>query len=216
MARAAEARGFQYMTVTDHSPTAFYAHGLDADRLRRQWDEIAQVQEKVAICLLRGSECDITRDGALDWPDEILEQLDVVIVSIHQRYKLDAAGMTKRVVRALEHPAFKIWGHPLGRLVARRPPIACDIEAILDVAARSRVAIEINGDPHRLDLPPALVRQARERGIPFVISTDAHSKAELENVRYGTLMARRGGVRRGEVLNTRGAEAFARAVKPIG
>lgn len=216
MARAAEARGFRYLTVTDHSPSAFYANGLDADRLKAQWDEIAGVQEKVGIRLLRGSECDITRSGALDWPDAILEQLDVVIVSVHERFKLDAAAMTARVVRALRHPAFKIWGHPLGRLLGRRPPFACRIEEILDALAGARGAVEINGDPHRLDLEPRLIPLARDRGLRFVVSTDAHSMGELGNVRYGTLMARRGGLTAADVLNTRSADDFTDLARPFG
>jgi DNA polymerase (family X) len=214
MARAAEACGFQYMTVTDHSPTAHYARGLDLDRLHRQWDEIAAVQETVGIRLLRGTECDITADGALDWPDAVIERLDVVIASIHQRYRLDEGAMTARVVRAMRHPAFKIWGHPLGRLVGRRPPIPCRIDEILDALAESRGAIEINGDPHRLDLPPRLVPGAAARGIPFVIGSDAHATGELDNVRYGVIMARRGWLTADQVLNTRDAGAFADAVKP--
>jgi DNA polymerase (family 10) len=215
MARAAESRGFRYMTVTDHSPLAHYARGLTLDRLKAQWDEIAQVQEQVGIRLLRGSECDITREGELDWPDDVIAQLDVLIVSIHQRFKLDAAAMTARVRRALEHPAFKIWGHPFGRLVGRRPPIAVDFDAILDTLAGSRAAVEINGDPHRLDMEPALVRRAHARGLRFVVSTDAHSTGELRYVRYGTLMARRGWLTSDDVLNTLSADEFAQAVRPL-
>lgn len=214
MAKAAQARGFRYMTVTDHSPLAHYARGLTVDRLKAQWEEIAAVQEQVGIRLLRGSECDITRDGELDWPDAVIEQLDVLIVSIHQRFKLDEAGMTARVTRALRHPAFKIWGHPFGRLVGRRPPIECRFDDVLEALAASRAAIEINGDPHRLDMEPTLVRRAHAAGMRFVVSTDAHSTGELANVRYGTIMARRGWLTRDDVLNTLPADEFARAVKP--
>ena len=122
--------------------------------------------------------------------------------------------MTDRIVRAMQQPLFKIWGHPLGRLLLRRPPIACDVERILDVVAASRAAIEINGSPHRLDLPPEWVRAARRRGIKFVISTDAHSTAELANLAFGVAMARRAGVRRSEVLNAGPLEQFRAAVRP--
>jgi DNA polymerase (family X) len=216
MARAADALGIRYLTITDHSPTASYAHGVATDRLRAQWDELARVQETVAVRLLRGTESDILADGALDYPDAILEQLDVIIASIHARHRMDAARMTERIVRAMRHPCFKIWGHALGRLILSRPPIAVDLERILDVIAESRAAIEINGDPHRLDLEPRLVRRARERSIPFVISTDAHATGELANLRYGVAMARRGWVRRGEVLNTLDVDAFRHAVSPRG
>jgi DNA polymerase (family X) len=216
MARAADALGMPYLTITDHSPTASYAGGLDVDRLRAQWEEIARVQETVAVRLLRGTESDILADGALDYPDVVLEQLDVIIASIHARHRMDADRMTERIVRAMRHPCFKIWGHALGRLLLSRPPVEAHIEKILDVIAESPAAIEINGDPHRLDPEPRLVRAARQRGIRFVVSTDAHATGELRNVRYGVAMARRGWVRRGEVLNTLDADAFARAVAPAG
>ncbi len=216
MARAADAMGMSYLTITDHSPSAFYAGGLDLDRLKAQWDEIARVQELVSVRLLRGTESDIQADGSLDYPDQILEQMDVVIASVHARHRMDADRMTRRLVQAMQHPCFKIWGHALGRLVLSRPPIECRIEDVLDAAAASRAAIEINGDPHRLDLEPRLIRAARERGLRFVISVDAHSVADLANQRYGVAMARRGWVRRGDVLNTLDAPAFARAVSPAG
>ncbi len=214
MARAAEARGLEYLTVTDHSPAASYAGGLTVDRLRRQWDEMARVQETVRVRLLRGTESDILADGALDYPDAVLEQLDVIIASIHGRFRMDARAMTSRLLAAMRLPVFKIWGHPLGRLVLRRPPIACDVEAVLDAVAGARAAIEISGDPYRLDLPPALIPAARDRGIRFVISTDAHAIGDLDNLEYGLAMARRGGVRRDEVLNALPADAFREAVHP--
>ncbi|HEX8951714.1 MAG TPA: helix-hairpin-helix domain-containing protein, partial [Polyangia bacterium] len=154
MARAAEAMGMEYLTITDHSPAAHYAGGVTLDRLRRQWDEIARVQETVKVRLLRGTESDILEDGALDYPDAVLEQLDVVIASIHSRMKMDEAAMTRRLVSAMRRPVFKIWGHALGRLIMRRDPFACRVEEVLDAIAESRAAIEINGDPYRLDLPP--------------------------------------------------------------
>ena len=216
MARAADALGMRYLTITDHSPTASYAGGLDVDRLHAQWEEIARVQETVAVRLLRGTESDILADGALDYPDAVLEELDVIIASVHARHRMAADRMTERIVRAMRHPCFKIWGHALGRLLLSRPPIEARVEEILDVIAESPAAIEINGDPHRLDLEPRLVRVARQRGIRFVVSTDAHATTELGNLRYGVAMARRGWVRRGEVLNTLDADAFARAVAPAG
>ncbi len=214
MARAAETLGMRYLTITDHSPTATYAGGLSVDRLRRQWDELARVQERVNVVLLRGTESDILRDGALDFPDAVLRQLDVVIASIHARHGLDEESMTRRLVRALRHPVFKIWGHALGRYILTRPPVACDVERVLDAAAESRTAIEINGDPHRLDLAPRWIREARTRDIPFVISSDAHSSGALSNFRFGVDMARRGWVRRAEVLNALPPDAFRTAVRP--
>lgn len=214
MVRAAEAMGMKYLTITDHSPTAFYAGGVTLDRLKRQWDEISEVQEKVKIKILRGTESDIIADGHLDYPDKILEQFDVIVASIHSRYKMDSAKMTKRIVTAMRQPVFKIWGHALGRLIQRRPPFECDLEQILDVIAESRAAIEVNGDPWRLDMEPHWIREARKRKIKFVISVDAHSTGALNNLKYGVGMARRGWLRRGEVLNTLGARAFQKAVRP--
>lgn len=213
LALAAEARGAEFVTVTDHSAAAHYAGGLDVDRLHRQWDEIAAVQEKVRVRILRGSEVDILADGALDLPDTVLEELDVVIASIHNRFRQDEDRMTERVTRALRHPVFKIWGHPLGRLVGLRPPIPLRVEDALDALAESRGAIEISGDPRRLDLEPKWIRAARERGIPFVLSVDAHSVGALDNVVYAAGLARRAGVSPPEVLNVRSAADFLQATR---
>ena len=214
MVRAAEAMGVKYVTITDHSPTAFYAGGVTLDRLKRQWDEIDEVQEKVKIKILRGTESDIIADGHLDYPDRILEQFDVIVASIHSRYKMDSAKMTRRIETAMRQPVFKIWGHALGRLIQRRPPFDCDIERILDVIAESRAAIEVNGDPYRLDMEPRWIREARKRKIKFVISVDAHSTGALYNLKFGVGIARRGWVTKREVLNTLGTKGFAKAVKP--
>jgi DNA polymerase (family X) len=214
MARAAEAMGMQYITITDHSPTAHYAGGLQLDRLKRQWEDIAKAQEKVKVRLLRGTESDILADGALDYPDAVLEQLDIVIASIHNRFRMSAEQMTRRLVAAMRHPVFKVWGHAQGRYVLTRPPFECDMDAVLDAVASSRAAVEVNGDPHRLDMVPPWIREARKRGIRFVISTDAHSTSALHNVRYGVAMARRGWVRKGEVLNALPVDDFRKAVCP--
>jgi DNA polymerase (family 10) len=214
MARGAEKMGMKYLTITDHSPTAHYAGGLPLDRLKRQWEDIDRAQEQVAVRLLRGTESDILADGSLDYPDAVLEKLDVIIASVHNRFRMDAAAMTRRIAAAMRKPQFKVWGHALGRYVLTRPPFACDVERILDVIAGSRAAVEINGDPHRLDMEPRWIREARKRDIKFVISTDAHSVKGMENFRWGVDMARRGWVRKGEVLNTLGVDGFREAVRP--
>lgn len=215
MVRGAEEMGMKYITITDHSPTAIYANGLKVDRLKRQWEEIDEVQEKVSIKILRGTESDIIASGQLDYPDAVLEKFDVIVASIHARYKMDSAKMTERIVTAMRQPVFKIWGHGLGRLLQRRPPFECDVERILDVIAESKAAIEINGDPYRLDLEPRWLREARKRKIRFVVSTDAHSVKAMNNVKYGVAMARRGWITRKEVLNTLNTTAFTKAVKPL-
>ena len=214
MALAAEAMGMEYLTITDHSPNAPYAGGVTLDRLKAQWDEIARVQERVKVKLLRGTESDILEDGALDYPDAVLEQMDVVIASIHSRMKMDEDSMTRRIARAMRLPVYKIWGHASGRLLQERDAYACRMEEVLDAIAGSRAAIEVNGDPRRLDLEPRWIRLARERGIPFVVSTDAHSTAGLHHLRFGVATARRGWLRRPEVLNTLPFEAFRKAVRP--
>jgi DNA polymerase (family 10) len=215
MARAAEALGAEYMTVTDHSRSAGYAGGLDEDRLRRQWDEIARVQEQVKVRLLRGTESDVLEDGALDYPDRILEQLDVVVASVHSRMKMGEDEMTRRLVRCMSLPAFKIWGHALGRLLLDREPFACRVEEVLDALAASRGAVEVNGDPRRLELEPRWLRAAAARGIKIVLSVDAHATRDLGYLRWAVGTARRGWVRRGDVLNALPYEAFRAAVRPL-
>lgn len=216
MAQAAQELGLSYITITDHSPSAHYARGLSLDGLRGQWQEIEAAQRSVSIRILRGLEADILSDGQLDVPADMLAQLDVLIASIHARHRLDRRQMTERLVRALSTPVFKIWGHPLGRILRHREPIDCDLPAVLDALAASRGAIEINADPHRLDLPPEWLPAVRARNIPLVISVDAHSVRGLGVASYGALMARRGGVQRHEVLNARTAEDFCRIVRPLG
>jgi len=215
MALAAEALGMQYITITDHSPSAHYARGVTLDRLKEQWDEIASVQERVRVRILRGTESDILADGALDYPDDILERFEVVIASVHARHKLDRDRMTERLVRAMSAPIFKIWGHALGRILLSREPFECDVPRVLDALAGSRGAVELNGDPHRLDLPAEWIPHARERGIPFVVSVDAHSTKGLNVLPLGVQQARRGGLRRHEVLNTLPAAELAARLRPI-
>jgi DNA polymerase (family 10) len=215
MVRAAEQLGMKYITITDHSPAAHYAGGLELDRLKRQWDEIEEVQEKIPqVRIFRGTESDILEDGSLDYPDSILDQFDVIIASVHSRMKMDREQMTRRVVNCMRKRQFKVWGHALGRLLLRREPFQCDVEEVLDAIAESRAAIEVNGDPYRLDMEPKWIREARKRNIPFIISVDAHSTGALNYIRYGVHIARRGGLRKREILNTLAPAEFARRVKP--
>jgi len=214
MARAAAARGLAYLTVTDHSLAAGYAGGLGPDRIRQQWEEIARVQAQVpAVRLLRGLEVDILEDGALDLPDDLLTQLDVVIASVHVRHGQDAAAMTARVLRALDHPCTDVLGHPTGRLLQRRDPSPLDMAAVFARAAERRVALEVNGNPDRLDLHPGHVRDALAAGCRLVASVDAHDPDALDHALFAANTARKGGARRGDVLNTLGAEGFAEALR---
>jgi DNA polymerase (family 10) len=215
MARGAEALGMSYLTITDHSRAAGYAGGLDKDRLLRQWEEIDRVQEKVKVRLLRGTEADILDDGGIDVPEDLLPRFDVIIASIHSRMKMDRATMTGRLVKAMRQPFFKVWGHALGRLLGEREPFACEVERVLDALAASRGAIEVNGDPKRLEAEPRLLRLARERGIPVVLSVDAHSVQALGHLPLAVLTARRGWVERERVLNTLPVDGFREAVRPL-
>lgn len=209
MVRAAAELGFDAITITDHSAAASYAGGLDLSRLREQAAEIAGLVDPEAR-VFRGTEADINVDGTIDVPPDA--GLDVIIASIHQRYKLE--DQTDRVITALRQPFFKIWGHALGRMVLRRAPIPVRIDDVLDAAAESRCAIEINGDPHRLDLDPINARKAAQRGIKFVLSSDAHSTGALAYTRFAVAMARRARLRKTDVLNALPVEEFAAAVAP--
>jgi DNA polymerase (family X) len=213
MAQAAAELGFQAITITDHSAAASYASGLDLAKLREQHAEIAALPPQHAR-IFRGTEADILADGTIDVPPEIVPELDLVIASVHQRFKLDEDGMTNRLVTAMRQPFFKIWGHALGRLVLRRDPIKLRIDDVLDAAAESRAAIEINGDPYRLDLDPVNARKAKERGIKFVLSSDAHSIRGLGAVRFAVAMARRARIRKSDVLNALPPDELAAAIRP--
>ncbi|MBX7099928.1 MAG: DNA polymerase/3'-5' exonuclease PolX [Myxococcaceae bacterium] len=216
MAAAGLMLGLEYLTVTEHSETAGYANGLDADRLKRQADEIDALNEKMQgrLVLLKGIETDILEDGSLDYPDSVLEKLDVVIGSIHTRHSQDEAAMTRRVLNAMENPHLMIWGHPTGRLLLKRDPAPMRIEVLLDKAAEKGIAVEVNGGPERLDLKADHVRLALERGVKLTASTDAHSVGELErNLPLAVFTARKGWARRGDVLNTLSLGDFRKALR---
>ncbi|MFL5422278.1 MAG: DNA polymerase/3'-5' exonuclease PolX [Myxococcales bacterium] len=209
MVRGAKALGAKFITMTDHSQAAHYAGGLTPDRLRQQWDEIAEVEAKVGgIRVLRGSEVDILEDGSLDLPEEILEQLDVVICSVHQRFKLDEEKQTERIRRALSNPLCRIWGHPTGRQILDRPEMPARWEELIALAAEKGVTVECNGSPRRLDFSAELLRLARKHGCKVSCSVDAHSVGELENIHFAVGTARRGWTERHRVINARSPEEF--------
>ena len=212
MAEAAQAMGMRAITITDHSAAAKYAGGLDADKLRAQAREIASLNAPIRI--FHGSEADILVDGTLDIAPELVHSLDLVIASIHQRHKLDEEAMTQRVIAAMRQPYFKIWGHALGRLVLRREPIRVRIAEIFDAIASSRAAIELNGDPYRLDLDPENAARAAAMGIPFVVSCDAHSVAGLRAIRWAVGLARRARIPKSQILNTLEPDELAARIAP--
>ena len=209
LARACLAAGYTWAGITDHSKTAAYAGGLTADALARQADEIDGVNQRLeGIRILKGIEADILADGALDYDNAVLSRLDFVIGSIHSRFNLDRGTMTARMLAALDNPYLTILGHPTGRLLLSRDPYPLDIDRVIEKAGVAGVAIEINADPHRLDLDWRLLRQARQAGVMISIGADAHNLAGLGNVDFGVGIARKGWLTRDDVLNTRTVEGF--------
>ncbi len=209
MARACKKLGYEYFALTDHSQAMAMVQGLTPERARKQWEEIAEVRERVkGIEIFRSVEIDILKDGSLDMPDEILEELDVVVISVHSFMDQDRGTMTERVLRAMAHPSVDILAHPTGRLINRRESFELDVEAVLVAAAELKVAVELNANPNRLDFSDVHVHRAKELGVPVVISTDAHSPAGLENMRFGVDQARRGWLEAPDVLNTKSLKDF--------
>ena len=215
MARAAQARGWSYIGITDHSQAAFYAGGLSRDHVLAQHDEIDELNESFSdFRVLKGIEADILADGRLDYDDDLLDRFDFVVGSIHSRFAMDEATMTARVLRALDDPRLTILAHPTGRLLLNRPPYALDLDAVLAKAAAQRVAVELNADPHRLDLDWRYLRRAKALGVTIEIGPDAHSETGLDNMEFGVGVARKGWLTAADVLNARSADAvlqFARA-----
>ena len=201
MARAAASRGYEYCCITDHSQSLKFARGVTVEDLRAHAAAVRGLSDAVGIRVLMGAEVDILGDGSLDYPDDVLAGLDLVVGSIHSRFRMARDEMTKRVIRALEHPHLDVLGHPTGRLIGERPPYDLDIDAVLEAARRTETAIEINASPDRLDLPDVHVRAARERGVLVAIDTDAHQKAHLAFMPYGVGVARRGWMDAAHVVN---------------
>lgn len=203
MAQAAQERGYQYLAVTDHSKSLHIAQGLTEESLWQQLDEIRRLNKVFTdFHLLTGIEVEILPDGSLDFNDELLAEMDIVIASIHSGFKQDQETLTKRVVSALKNRHVDIIGHPTGRLLGRREPYDIDVGLLLDVAAETGTAMEINASPDRLDLNDHYIRQGRELGVRFAINTDAHDLHYLDDIRYGVLQARRGWAERGDIINT--------------
>ena len=214
LAEGAIERGWDYIGISDHSESAFYARGLKRDRLLRQHEEIDEINARLkSFRILKGIEADILADGRVDYDAEILETFDYVIGSIHSRFSMDGDAMTRRVLAALDDPHLTILAHPTGRLLLSREPYALDVEAVLEKAADVGVSVELNADPHRLDLDWRYCRRAKELGVTIEIGPDAHSVPGLDNVHFGIGLARKAWLEAGEILNTRSADdmiAFAR------
>jgi DNA polymerase (family X) len=212
MAAAARARGMKYLGIADHSRSAAYAGGLTIERVRAQWAEIDKLNQTFgdSFQLFKGTECDILADGTLDYPDELLDGFDYVVASIHSNFHLPREEMTQRLVRATSNPRVTMLGHPTGRLLLARDGYAVDLDAVIDAAAAAGTMIEINANPHRLDLDAIHCRRAKEKGVEIVINPDAHSVGGLDDLEYGISVARRGWLTRSDVLNTSPLPAMAR------
>jgi DNA polymerase (family 10) len=214
MLETCASRGYEYLAMTDHSKSLAMIGGLDAARLTQQWEEIDEIAARhEEICILKSMEVDILKDGTLDLEDDMLEQLDLVVVSIHSFFNLSQAEQTDRVLAALHHPQVNVLAHPTGRVINRRDPIQLDIDEVLRAAADLGVAVELNAHPSRLDLKDTHLMRARELGVKIVISTDAHRAAELDLMHYGVEQARRAWLESDDVLNTLPLKGFLAAIR---
>jgi DNA polymerase (family 10) len=214
MAEAASERGYKYMAITDHSKNLAFANGLDDKRAVEHIKRIRAVSEANGqIRIFAGVEVDILADGTLDLSDGVLEQMDIVIASVHSHFNQSPAEMTDRLLKAVHHPNVSLLGHPTGRLLLRRDAYPFDIDAVLKEAAKKKVAMELNAYPDRLDLSDRHLRLAKQYGVKVVINTDSHHTSHMEKIRFGVLQARRAWLTKGDVLNTLPQQKFAKAMK---
>ena len=214
MAEAARERGYKYMAITDHSKNLAFANGLDDARAVEHIKRIRMTGEKIdGIRIFAGIEVDILGDGSLDLSDSVLEQMDLVIASVHSHFNQSAEEMTARLLKAIGNPNVSIIGHPTGRILLRRDAYAYDMDGVLEAAARNKVAMELNAYPDRLDLSDRHLRMAKQHGVKIVINTDSHHTTHMEKIRYGVLQARRAWLTADDVLNTLPVERFAKAMK---
>ncbi len=202
MAVAARERGYVYAAITDHSASHGFGDHVTPDELLRQIERVRSVEVK-GLTLLAGSEVNVLTDGSLDYADELLEQLDWVVASVHTSFRIGEREMTDRIVHALEHPLVDALGHPTGRKIQRREPYDVDLDRVIEAAARTGTFLEINANPDRRDLPDTYARAAAEAGVTLVIDSDAHRTSTLANMRYGVATARRAWLTKAQVANTR-------------
>ena len=213
MIEATEAQGYEYMALTDHSASLGVANGLTNERLESQISLLRSMQKNYDITILCGSECDIRANGDMDYPDEILAQLDWVVASVHSAMGQDQVTMTARIIKAMEHPSVTIIGHLTTRLLGQREPVEFDLEAVLQAARNTGTALEINASPERLDLKDTHAYRARELGVPLVINTDSHHHTHLDKRRFGVAVARRAWCRPEDILNTMSREEFLEVIR---
>jgi DNA polymerase (family 10) len=202
MADAAQELGLQYLGIADHSKASFQANGLNENRLRAQVAEIRRLNEGYeGFRIFAGSEVDILKDGSLDFPDDLLAELDYVVASVHNAFTLPEAEMTRRIIRAMENPHVTMLGHLTGRLLLQRPPYAVNVPAVIEAAAATGTVIELNANPWRLDMDWRWWKLAREKGVKCSINPDAHSTRGLQDVFFGVRLARKGWLTREDVVN---------------
>lgn len=203
MVEAARARGYQYLAITDHSQSLRVAHGMTPETLEEEMKEIDRLQEKYDdITILKGIEVDIDYDGSLDYSDEVLSRLDLVIASIHTGFNQDREQITTRIIKAMENPYVNIIAHPQGRILKRRRAYDLDLERIIKKAAETGTCLEINASPYRLDLDDLSVKRAREEGVKIAINTDSHHINEFADMALGVAVARRGWLEKDDIINT--------------
>jgi DNA polymerase (family 10) len=218
MAEATRERGYEYIGITDHSKSAHYAGGLSTTEVEAQGSEIDRLNRSIGrgFRIFKGIECDILTDGSLDYDDAVLRKFDLVIASVHSHFRMDRAEQTERIVRAVQSPFVHVLGHMTGRQLLRRHGYAIDVEKVLAACAKSGVAVEINANPWRLDIEWRWHRRAAELGCLFAINPDAHSTPEIDNVRWGVAMARKGGLSPDRVVNTLPRKEFERWLRKRG
>ena len=214
MAEAARKRGYEYMAITDHSKNLAFANGLTDERALAHIARIRAVEKATkGIRIFAGIEVDILGDGSLDLSDSVLEQMDIVIASVHSQFNQDRTTMTDRLLKAIANPNTSLIGHPTGRLLLRRDAYQFDLDAVLKAAAKHKVAMELNSYPDRLDLCDVHLRLAKQHGVKIVINTDSHHTSHMEKLHYGVTQARRAWLTKDDVLNTLPAQKFAKAMK---
>jgi DNA polymerase (family 10) len=214
MAEAVKEHGYKYMAITDHSKNLAFANGLDDKRAVEHIKKIRAVSDQMdGIKILAGIEVDILEDGSLDLSDLVLEQMDIVIASVHSHFNQSSTEMTDRLVKAISNPNTSLLGHPTGRMLLRRDAYPFDMDAILKVAAQKKVAVELNAYPDRLDLCDRHLRLAKQHGVKIVINTDSHHTSHLDKIRFGILQARRAWLTKDDVLNTLPLQKFTKAMK---
>lgn len=202
MIENAEAMGYEYIAVTDHSRSQRIANGMDIETLKEQWKEIKSLSKRFRIKVLRGSEVEILKDGSLDYPDEILKELDIVVGAVHSGFASSEREMTGRIITALENSHLDILAHPSGRLLGKREAYAVNFGKVFEAAAANKKIMEINCQPSRLDLNDELIFRAKNYGLKFCISTDSHSVSDLASMRYGLGQARRSWLEKEDIVNT--------------